>query len=184
MAQIHYIPIDSVDLDDHDVYNLQDHAIRLNYDERQQLVNTHNIKKGDVIAYRPKMYRNSWKSVYDGNDIVQLDYTLDEYGALPSSLTIGDRFDIDHWKDVIEHNTIVWLDSYKYRDELLEQLRDYDTKLDGHYRFVVGPKGNRYNIHVIGSEVHPSFEDKVRRGDVIPFTNYNRTLLYPWSSDI
>lgn len=71
-----------------------------------------NIRRGDVIGLEPidVKYRNDWTYVWDGEKVLELDSSIDEYGAVPKSLVVTDtEFTPTWWSGTIAHNGIFWL---------------------------------------------------------------------------
>ena len=93
-----------------------------------KLVPIDQIKRGDIVHIEEfGSYRNDGKLIFDGKKLVNLCYDIDDYGSVPSSFTIGDEFRSDHWIDVIDHNTIVWIDTLKYGSQLLSNWKNDTT---------------------------------------------------------
>lgn len=74
-----------------------------------------DLVKGDLIVFEEAAgYRNSGVTIFDGNKIIPLDYTIDDYGSLPSIFhVIENDVPITYWQDTatehgIVHNNIVW----------------------------------------------------------------------------
>lgn len=88
-------------------------------------------RRGDVIRIdEAPNYRNDGKLMWDRGGLVHLAYDLDDYGSVPSMFTVGDEFLADHWEGLIVHNEIVWVDTAKYRDQLLANLSYRGTYYD------------------------------------------------------
>jgi hypothetical protein len=82
------------------------------------------IRRGDVIHLEPSGdYRNDGKFMYDGHNIVPLDYSLDDYGAVPASFQVIREFPIHYWQGIIVHNAIVHFDIRPYLDQVMANLR-------------------------------------------------------------
>ena len=101
------------------------------------------IKRGDLISFFGEdKYRNNGVFIYNGNQVVCLDSSKDEYGNLPSSFTV-EEFGVKYWENCIEHNSLVWFTPSKY------DLSDY-TRIDPNvvkiekdgYRFVIAHPEN------------------------------------------
>jgi len=86
------------------------------------------LKCGDLIVFNDEgieedRYRNEGVYIWDGKSIEELDYSIDEYGSLPSKYKIGKKFNLDHWtitRDgnkyfMIAHNEIIYLDKGLYK---------------------------------------------------------------------
>lgn len=71
------------------------------------------LKRGDTISPIPKAerYRNTGVSIWNGEKVIPLDYSIDEYGSVPQEFKITDsEFSFTYWLDVIAHNSIIWPD--------------------------------------------------------------------------
>ena len=68
-----------------------------------------NIRRGDVVHVGDDDYRNMGKYLWDGKKAIELDYTIDDYGALPSSFTLNEFPDPRYFNESIDHNTIRWI---------------------------------------------------------------------------
>ena len=91
------------------------------------------VRRGDVIHFSciPK-YRNTGKRIYDGKTFINLDYTLDPDGNLPSIFHVltpnnGRIYPLDYWEDCIDHNDYVWLDLYKIKYHDKDEKNSYGT---------------------------------------------------------
>lgn len=90
----------------------------------QEFLRQQKISRGDVIHLAAVgEYRNNGKWIYDGNDVIPLDYSLDDYGAVPASFQVIDEFPIHYWEKTIAHNCIVHLNMETYLDEVMVNLR-------------------------------------------------------------
>lgn len=99
------------------------------------IVASHNPSRGDVIhIMEASNYRNDGILMWD-EGLVHLGYDMDidDYGYVPPRFTVGDEFLANHWSGLVTHNMIVWVDTVKYRQQLLNNLSYkgtyYDTPL-------------------------------------------------------
>lgn len=169
---------------------------------RQRIIKMNpELKRGDIVAIAPKenTYRNDGKAIFDGMDIIHLggdgpEYDrdidiLDDYGYLPPVFFIGDEFPIMYWASGISHNNIVWIDSAKHKDQLLD-MKGEDCLPDGYERYwiykVTFPLGT-YTIMVAKKndagdpDLREEYESKVENGEPIPVGAYDdTTVIYPW----
>jgi len=88
-----------------------------NYKFEFNPIKDHNIRKGDTICFGGRVYRNDGVWIWDGNKIIELDNSIDDYGGVPRLFKVGKDYKPNHWINIIEHNTIIWLE-----DELLEKI--------------------------------------------------------------
>jgi hypothetical protein len=92
-----------------------------------QFLETHKIRRGDVVHLEAvPAYRNDGKYIYDGREVVPLDFSLDEYGAVPAAFQVINEFPIRYWQNTIEHNCIIHFDLKPYLTEILKHLRCRD----------------------------------------------------------
>lgn len=123
---------EEVDLDstDHSVKTSQDVATALNANpDVQKFLKEKQVHRGDVLHVKAMGdYRNEGKFMYDGLKIVDLDYTRDEYGAVPAEFKVIDEFPIRYWTDAIEHNGIVHFNVEPRMNQILANLTRKDLK--------------------------------------------------------
>lgn len=103
-------------------------------DELNPYLSQYNPSRGDIFyIVEFDDYRNEGKFLWDGEKGVPFTYDILDYGSIPSVFTIGDEFLADHWTDVIGHIDLVWVDSKKYRNQLLSNMYNdgtfYDTDM-------------------------------------------------------
>lgn len=71
-----------------------------------------NWKYGDVICITNSEnygYRNGGKYMWDGENVIDLDYEHDDYGTVSSKFLVGKDFNTAmYWSDSIDHNSIVF----------------------------------------------------------------------------
>jgi len=89
-------------------------------------IQKNNIKRGDIINFEGS-YRNEGKWIWDGTKIVNLYTEVDDYGSVPPEFKVGKDFQPNHWIDIVDHNSIIWLE-----DELFENIEIY-TKNNQYY---------------------------------------------------
>jgi len=85
-----------------------------------------NLIRGDIIAlpsdpeckiYEGEdfTYRNDGKMIFDGENVISLDFEEDEYGNIPPSFVINDfNFNQNYWREVIDHNCFFWMNTEKF----------------------------------------------------------------------
>ena len=83
--------------------------------------NIPNLKHGDIIIFNKSgeyegRYRNDGVYIWNAHDnyIQFLEYEIDDYGYVPYNFKVGKDFLPDHWLNVIDHNTILYLDNELY----------------------------------------------------------------------
>ena len=113
----------------------------------------HHPQRGDLIDVEVDFsdyYENDGLLIYDGKDVVNLDYTND-YGNVPKEFKVITEFPIDYWHNdekilrPIKGNTLVWIDHIGCLDELLKNIRYDQFKETG--PFLVSP--SNYQKHVM-----------------------------------
>jgi hypothetical protein len=78
------------------------------------------MSRGDVIHFEGDDYRNANKMTFNGEKLIDLYYDVDDYGSVPPEFKVGKDFQPNHWIDVVDHNSIIWLE-----DELFESIEIY-----------------------------------------------------------
>jgi len=69
-----------------------------------------DIKRGDLICFGERTYRNENVWIWNGNKIEPLCTDIDDYGSVPPDYKVGKDFPPDFWIGKIDHNSIIWLD--------------------------------------------------------------------------
>lgn len=97
---------------DSDFY--QNYIVALNYLKSMNA----DLVKGDLILFDCAIgYRNQGVAIFDGEQIIDLEYDVDDYGALPSKFhVIENGVPLNYWSYVgdtdatigIDHNQYVW----------------------------------------------------------------------------
>ena len=67
-----------------------------------------SIKRGDVVLLTKNGIRNDGKFMWDGEKLVHLDYSLDEYGSVPAEFSFPE-FRPSYFVNSISHNNIIRL---------------------------------------------------------------------------
>ena len=70
-----------------------------------------NLKRGDTVVLTNEAgYRNNGVNMWNGEKVVNLYTSIDDYGSVPPEFEIGydNDFDAYSWQDLIDHNSIVW----------------------------------------------------------------------------
>lgn len=95
------------------------------------------LKFGDLVIFDSIAgYRNNGVSIFDGEDLLDLEAEPDDYGTLPKQFHVLEAphyFPINYWhrheddgKQRICHNTFVWWDHRSYREQLLSSIERSD----------------------------------------------------------
>lgn len=86
-------------------------------------------KYGDVIGVINEWlygYRNDGKFMWNGIDMILLDYGNDEYGAVPDTFVVGQHTNCAmYWSDIINHNDFVFAKFDETYVDRLEVLGPY-----------------------------------------------------------
>lgn len=134
---IDYKKINS-DLITYDIYNQYHAKLIQNYIYNNNLQFT--IKRGDVIETLKNDYRNNGLFMWDGADVLTLDFNVDEYGGVNSDFIVSNfEFSPDYWINNIAHNCYYYPCS-KFRQEVYDTLTN-DSKFTiedvwyGYYMF-------------------------------------------------
>lgn len=74
--------------------------------------NISHLRRGDIVHFGDKYYRNDNKLIFDGIKLECLYTHVDDYGSLPPDYVVGDKmeeFDVGDFEYLIDHNQIIWL---------------------------------------------------------------------------
>lgn len=74
------------------------------------------LKKGDVVHLPCGGYRNDGSYFWNGEKVIDFEFTVDEYGAVPQEWTFPE-FPINYFDMVVAHNSYVWIDS-QFNEEI------------------------------------------------------------------
>jgi hypothetical protein len=110
-------------------------------------IKDHDIKRGDIINFEGS-YRNEGKWIWGGTKIENLYTEVDDYGSVPPEFKVGKDFQPNHWIDVVDHNSIIWLE-----DELIENIEVYaeDNNMYGRVKIF----DTNYNIFIDCYRLNP-----------------------------
>lgn len=127
------------DTDKANVYVIYDYAVneQINNDHSDEynslpfikkFIDNHDykslLKRGDIIQCHEDPYRNEYKYIWDGSEILNLDMDIDDYGGVPPQFMYPE-FPLNYWDNAIDHNYIRWVDL-----QIVEQLiENYDPIL-------------------------------------------------------
>jgi hypothetical protein len=92
------------------------------------------LKRGDIIRFRLDSFseeRNFGKFIFDGEKLIALDMTIDEYGNLPEEFKVINEFPILYFTESITHNNIVYSDikDVKLKELNIGSLDNYSFSL-------------------------------------------------------
>ncbi len=139
-------------------------------EKAMEYLKDHSIKYGDLVIFKKNAgYRNEGIAIYDGKNLVQLYFDIDDYGSVPPQFKVlqENEYGIDiglyHWHNIkgkgkwkgICHNYIVWYDPSIHKNQLIENLC-YDKKLFGAYALyshLLDEKGEKIYIVVLYQEM-------------------------------
>lgn len=103
-------------VDESPKYNLNVLSLLDNSPKLQKYLRRHDIQRADVIRLKQfGDYRNNGKFIYDGENFMELDYTLDPYGSVPVLFLLeefGNNAFYFHYS--IDHNNIVYIEGQRY----------------------------------------------------------------------
>lgn len=92
--------------------NMLDNSQIILFDSRSGFLKFFNIKpsRGDIIKNSNYSYRNEGVYIFDGENIINLDYYfIDDYGCVPKQFLSIEEFCPKYWSDIIQHNKIIWI---------------------------------------------------------------------------
>ena len=98
---------------------LSEEYLQLFTDQLTPKLNDLPLLRGDVIYFGwVGNYRNDGKLMWDGQQVVNLDFSLDDYGSIPRNFTFPE-FPFDHFYQSIDHNCLIWIDP-KYIEQIIK----------------------------------------------------------------
>lgn len=107
-------------------------------------------QRGDIIYFDfLGGYRNQGKSIFDGQDIISLDYEQDDYGNVPEQFQAIIEFPPKYWSEIIEHNELVPFDYARHLKGMVPG-NVYSIRLNnGNYVFTLPFKGPNGQVYII-----------------------------------
>ena len=133
--------------------------------EIMTFLRANNIRRGDIVHLEVNGdYRNDGKYMFDGERVIALDSSLDEYGSVPSQFKAIDVFPLRHWVGVIEHNGIVHFDASPYVDEIMRNLEETQVDETGEFykSSFTHANGETYTIYWTYQDNLPISKEKVK----------------------
>lgn len=129
----HYIPQNIVNSDIEEGEENKDIALKYLRSIGADLI------KGDLVIFDAiEGYRNEGVTIFDGENIVELDFELDEYGALPNNFRVIEaNVPVTYWSHSdelrgIQHNNIVWFNPSLVKEQVISNVQ-YGMVSDGRY---------------------------------------------------
>lgn len=85
-----------------------------------KLSETQKLKRGDIIYIDGicSGYKNLGKLIFDGINIVGLEYNLDKYGCIPEGFNVISEFPIRYWEGLIYYNNFIPFDISVIEDQI------------------------------------------------------------------
>lgn len=121
-----------------------------------------DLRRGDLVEFENSdCYRNDGLCIFNGKEIVELDFTPDDYGNLPKEFKAIDEFPLKYFhlngplkQRSITHNYNVWFDHKQYLDQILQNIKFdnqiYPVLLDHESFTYYGPIAYTYFKHKNG----------------------------------
>lgn len=147
------------------------------------------LVRGDLIFTKGfDIYRNDGVYIFDGCQIIPLDYTQDDYGALPKEFkVINDGVPIDYWVPTnkergIEHNGVLWFDPSNVRQQLINNVKEEEIgEAGGKINYEISSKfiydKKEYTILYDGDDVF-KFLNILKTTDILMFDNGDNAEYY------
>ena len=92
--------------------------------------NVPEIKRGDIVSVIPEdeRYRNDGLFIWNGEKVIELDFSIDEYGSVPPEFIITyTEFSVDWWRGIIKHNGYIW-PSKEIRKKFADAVLSYNPQ--------------------------------------------------------
>lgn len=169
MSQLIIIHISNIDAEPYRSIDEDDDYIFSYMRDRPDIVLMHNPKRGDIVQVRD-IHTNTvlHSMIWNGSNVDVLTYHDNGIAMIDSLYTIGDEFCADHWSSIPFIIPVVWIDTSRYGQQILNTLSSngayYDTPLgrfhihiDGDYSML-----SLYNSVIYGSSIRLSCIDRYR----------------------
>ena len=91
---------------------------KYNIDGSDDTTPENSIQRGDMIQLDWIEYRNDGSYLWDGENVIQLEYDIDDYGSVPNEFSFPE-FSFTYFENRIVHNNLIQLSS-----ELLEESKN------------------------------------------------------------
>jgi len=95
------------------------------------------IQRGDMIQLEWIEYRNDGSYFWDGENVIQLEYEIDDYGSIPFEFSFPE-FPFTYFKDRIVHNNLIQLS-----DKLMNEVKN-NVKFDNFVNVFPEIDGEKY----------------------------------------
>lgn len=130
MAQTYTVSINALlNINAEDIEDIEDYITYLQRPEVTEYLVNCGIKRGDIVAVEELVgYRNDGYAIWDGVQVISLDYDHDDYGGIPDTFFIGD-FKADHWNEALPRNNVRWINTNDptIKQQLLDNLTESGT---------------------------------------------------------
>jgi hypothetical protein len=102
------------------IYSIPQDTTEISMEEKTLIVSNmigNHVKRGDIIQFGGKGYRNGNLLFWDGEKLIRPSYYASNYGSVPEYFEVGDgTFGILHWIGRFDYNDrIIWLTEPLYR---------------------------------------------------------------------
>jgi len=146
----------------------------------------YKLVKGDLICFTGlNDYRNQGVNIFDGCEIITLDYNIDDYGALPPEpefTVINNGVPIRYWENTendkgIDHNHLVWFDHRPVKQQCINNVTEIDDDLFTSFEY----NDKTYKIYD-----HLSFfddESRITKEDFIEILSDDTLLLLQFTDE-
>jgi hypothetical protein len=138
----------------------------------------YDLVRGDLILFEGfDGYRNDGVDIYDGCKIINLDYDIDDYGALPKEFTvIKNGVPVDYWYNYnenedqkgVDHNQIIWINISEVKQQCIDNIIEIDGDL--YTTFIYDNKEYKIYAHHDGNKITftiDQFKDILVNNDVL-----------------
>src|SRR3989338_1544880 len=159
---------------EYDVWELSKESIKMLTENIPE-----STRIGDIIHISEYgEYRNDGKLIYNGIQLEILYDAVDEYGSVPYTYTVGDYYKSKHWNKTINHNSVVWIDQEKYKDQMIKN-RYCDDKSGTFFNADLGTFHIIFNPHADSNNTSEQTADMFFSG----LKNGIRMYLCSWGPD-
>ena len=132
-----------------------------------------DIKRGDLVHFNEngeeeEYYRNNDTFIWDGENLLDLDMTIDDYGSIPRSFKVGKDFPVDFWLDQIAHNTITY-----FEDEIYDKIKDIfvHDKINKNYYCNIEILNKKYKVILSNYDNYHNLIDNLSNENIVNIIN-------------
>ena len=144
--------------DDNDV-NGVNVVNKINEILQENLINLPLLRGDMVTTLQEERYRNDNLLCWDGNKFLALNFSADDYGAIPKEMTFPE-FPLNHFSESIDHNNIIWLSAEKVQEAIQNmKISKNESEISDMYY--------KYKLRVYEDEEYDEFPEQYKNREFL-----------------